>query len=747
MAEKTLQELVIARGTKQKFDELPEKSPDALYFLTDGNTFVETNQGAENAGKVMTVGPDGMLAPAEGGGSGLPDQTGNAGKFLKTDGTNASWAEALENKSSKDESVQILSNLQSVGDYAVVVGARAKTTDHYGTAIGYQSSAAYMGTAIGFGANALGNNIQIGTGTNRQYHTLCVGYEWGTNYKLLDSNGIIPSARLAADPAEDGNYVLKAIKSGDTITTEWGTGGSGGGAVDSVNGMTGDVWLSGLNIAAQVGDEYKAVQYHLQDLSDEIDDLRLFKFPNAIIVGEPNIDHGQVSGFSADNYLQFPFIVDLHNRPFQIDFSFTTGNDVTTQQNILDSNFGLALAIANGHGLMAISHNGTSCAGSVTGSLDIQPNTTYYARLSWNRMNYQTQLSTDGSSFTPDMNFGSTQSPFPRTMFIGGCKSEVTGHTPHPFGGTINLNKALLTVEGNVIWQGMDDAGLATRADVSLDNLDEAGQAKFDAKANSADLSAHTENGTIHVTASDKIAWSQKQNKLVAGENITIDESTNTISATGGGSGLPDQTGNAGKFLTTDGTDASWTGYCGTSTNAVTGYMIGPAVVFDPMNKVAYDGHKACIAIGCTANIKNFSVGIGSATTYEYSVAIGLSSSVWSDKGVAVGYNCMADGNGAVAIGCDTNAKSPHAVAIGGEAKIERGVSYAIQLGKGTNAEANTFRVGLSDTNNYKLLGSDGIIPDERISSNFAKKSMFQVVDSTPTTFEPGVFYFVKKGA
>ena len=26
----------------------------------------------------------------------------------------------------------------------------------------------------------------------------------------------------------------------------------------------------------------------------------------------------------------------------------------------------------------------------------------------------------------------------------------------------------------------------------------------------------------------------------------------------GGGSGLPDQTGNAGKFLTTDGTDASW---------------------------------------------------------------------------------------------------------------------------------------------------------------------------------------------
>ena len=67
-------------------------------------------------------------------------------------------------------------------------------------------------------------------------------------------------------------------------------------------------------------------------------------------------------------------------------------------------------------------------------------------------------------------------------MFIGGCSGSAIGHTPHPFKGTINLNYAYLTVSGNVIWQGMDDAGLATRADISLDNLDEFGQAKFDAK-------------------------------------------------------------------------------------------------------------------------------------------------------------------------------------------------------------------------------------------------------------------------
>lgn len=49
-----------------------------------------------------------------------------------------------------------------------------------------------------------------------------------------------------------------------------------------------------------------------------------------------------------------------------------------------------------------------------------------------------------------------------------------------------------------------------------------------------------------------------KQDQLTAGDNIII--SGNVISATGagGGASLPDQTGNAGKFLTTDGTTASW---------------------------------------------------------------------------------------------------------------------------------------------------------------------------------------------
>lgn len=254
---------------------------------------------------------------------------------------------------------------------------------------------------------------------------------------------------------------------------------SASGAVESVNGKTGVVVLTGEDIAADVSELTDTVQGHLQTLHDKVQDIELFKFPNATIIGEPVIQSGQVSGFSPNDYLQFPFIVDLHNQPFVIDFCFTTGDDVTTQQNILDSQFGLALAIANGKGLMAISHNGTSWAGSVVGTMNINPNTTYYARLSWNRINYQTQLSTDGTTYTPDMNFGSTQSPYPRTMFIGGCSGSAIGHSPHPFKGTINMNDAYLTVAGNVIWQGMDDAGLATRLASDVSNITEEGKERI----------------------------------------------------------------------------------------------------------------------------------------------------------------------------------------------------------------------------------------------------------------------------
>ena len=71
--------------------------------------------------------------------------------------------------------------------------------------------------------------------------------------------------------------------------------------------------------------------------------------------------------------------------------------------------------------------------------------------------------------------------------------------------------------------------------------------------------SNHVANTDIHVTAEQKTAWTTKQDALVSGTNIKTINSTSLL-----GSGdisipvLPSQSGNTGKFLTTDGTDASW---------------------------------------------------------------------------------------------------------------------------------------------------------------------------------------------
>lgn len=212
-------------------------------------------------------------------------------------------------------------------------------------------------------------------------------------------------------------------------------------------------------------------------IEEKIKDIELFKFPNADIIGEPTITNGNISGFSVSDYLQFPFVVDVRNRPFRIEFSFTTGSNITTQQNILDSYFGLALALRDGKGLMAVSTNGTSWAAQAVGTTMLQPNTTYYVKLSWNGMLYQTEISTDGIDYTRDMYIANTSSPFPRTMYIGASPNLFGPGSSHPFTGVINLNRAYLYIDNIVVWQGMDDAGLSTRADVSLSNLDSAGLA------------------------------------------------------------------------------------------------------------------------------------------------------------------------------------------------------------------------------------------------------------------------------
>lgn len=209
-----------------------------------------------------------------------------------------------------------------------------------------------------------------------------------------------------------------------------------------------------------------------QLIAGKINDIEMAKFPNVTIFGQPTINNGQLSNFSSINYCQFPFVVDFQSRPFILDFEFTTGAEVHNQHNIFDSLFGLAFAVRNNKFVVAISTNGTSWnIGEAIGSHTITTNTTYRIRMEWNLSHFTLNYSLDGgTTYTEDINITLTSQPYPKQMFIG-----ITSDKSTIFNGSINLNYASLTVADKVVWQGMDDVGLATRMAVNMNNIDEAG--------------------------------------------------------------------------------------------------------------------------------------------------------------------------------------------------------------------------------------------------------------------------------
>lgn len=184
----------------------------------------------------------------------LPSQTGNSGKYLTTDGTNASWAAVsggLSNtataansltingaaNTTSATSVNIGDNSQAIGGQSVAIGAGTTTSNSAlsggsGISIGFAargnyewdicigreaeakstrcicigteaSATANKGLAIGHGAKSQAQEaIQLGTGTNSTAGTVQIK---GT--RVLDANGKIPAASLdTAIPTVDQTY-------------------------------------------------------------------------------------------------------------------------------------------------------------------------------------------------------------------------------------------------------------------------------------------------------------------------------------------------------------------------------------------------------------------------------------------------------------------------------------------------------------------------------------------------------------
>lgn len=187
--------------------------------------------------------------------SGLPSQTGNSGKFLTTDGTDASWSDKpLVNNTAQQNSISILgTSLTAHGSYNTVVGASCTIYPDF------SSSNVVIGSSVSInGSTATSNSIAIGSNvvlygnrntvigknigvSGNNYGTVVLGANGGNNftyateseslffvvgtnvYKVVASDGTIPTDRFTTTPVADGTYVPTVSISSGVATRSWTT--------------------------------------------------------------------------------------------------------------------------------------------------------------------------------------------------------------------------------------------------------------------------------------------------------------------------------------------------------------------------------------------------------------------------------------------------------------------------------------------------------------------------------------------
>ena len=195
--------------------------------------------------------------------------------------------------------------------------------------------------------------------------------------------------------------------------------------------------------------------------------------------------------------------------------------------------------------------------------------------------------------------------------------------------------------------------------------------------ANDGDWAIVGSTDTVWVWDTDTSAWVDSDQK---GQVTSVNGQTGAVTV----DALPSQTGQSGKFLTTDGTDASWSDK--PLVNTATG--------------------TSAIAVGTNMNASG-----------SWSVAIGFASAAYGTYSTAVGYNTHATGVGSIALGKNAQCNGEAGVGIGGGASA----SHAIQLGSTTalyttNSDANTFKVGNAN-GNFEIMSADGTIPTDRFTT------------------------------
>ena len=218
--------------------------------------------------------------------------------------------------------------------------------------------------------------------------------------------------------------------------------------------------------------------------------------------------------------------------------------------------------------------------------------------------------------------------------------------------------------------------------------------------ASNGDYAIVGSTDTVWVWDGDTNAWKDTDTK---GQVTSVNGQTGAVTV----DTLPSQTGNSGKFLTTDGTDASWA-----AVDAL------PSQTGNSGKFLTTNGTNASwtsnLKIGNAVKVSNSSITMGTL-----SVVVGGSASATQSAAIAIGYGSDSSAMKGVAVGADSAVASTYGCAYGGGARIGNSATHAVQIGSTgsvtTNSDANTFKVANAN-GNFEIMSADGTIPEARLA-------------------------------
>ena len=212
-------------------EDLNESVGELQTQITAQAAEIAKKQDELTAGENITI-VDGVISATGGGDATFPDQTGNAGKFLQTDGSNVSWAKTIPYSETRDSIVAGFTDTKTMNstivfgkDIEIPTGTLSNVYvghDIYG---GLQHNTVFGSASLGINTN---NTIVLGQLTGKlvlESDSFFVANQENL-YKVLDTTtGLLPAERLSATGGATGQVLTKTADG-----MEWQDAQGGGSA-------------------------------------------------------------------------------------------------------------------------------------------------------------------------------------------------------------------------------------------------------------------------------------------------------------------------------------------------------------------------------------------------------------------------------------------------------------------------------------------------------------------------------------